>query len=161
MFGFGNKGKKVQNLTATQTGKAVALQEVPDDVFAQKMLGDGIALLPTDGTVLSPVDGELVDVPDSLHAYCIHTKDGLDILVHVGINTVELKGKGFHSFVKVGDTVKAGQKLVEVDLDLLKQKGYPLYTPIIITNMDAVKSLEAFPGETKAGETVVLHYTTV
>ncbi len=156
---FGLRKKKSKTVTSTQTGMAVALSEVPDDVFAQKMLGDGIAVLPESGTVLAPASGEIVDMPDSLHAYCIHTAEGPDLLVHVGINTVELKGEGFQSFVKKGDRVEAGQKLAEVDLGLLKKKGYALYTSIIITNMDTVSSCKTFLGKAVAGETVVLEYT--
>lgn len=159
MFGFGKKAPKTYTVTASQTGRAVPLTEVPDEVFSQKMLGDGLAVLPENELVLAPVAGELIEVPDSRHAYCIHTPDGLDVLLHIGINTVELKGEGFTCLVKAGDTVKAGQKLAKVDLELLKQHGYPLYTPIIITNMDAVKTLETHPGETKAGETVIMEYT--
>lgn len=160
MFLFGKKKKESEpaQFAATQTGKAVALSEVPDEAFAQKMLGDGLAILPSEGTVVSPVAGEIVEVLDSLHAYGIHSKNGLDVLVHIGINTVELKGEGFKAFVKTGDQVKAGDKLAEVDLALLKEKGYPTYTPIIITNGDAIKSLEITLGDTKAGETVVLTY---
>ncbi len=158
MFHFGRKKSEPAQFVATQTGKAVALSEVPDEAFAQKMLGDGVAILPSEGIVLSPVAGEVVEVLDSLHAYGIHTKDGLDVLVHIGINTVELKGEGFKAFVKVGDQVKAGDKLAEVDLALLQEKGFPAYTPIIITNSDAVKSVETTLGDTKAGETVVLTY---
>lgn len=159
MFGFGKKAPKTLTMTASQTGKAVPLAEVPDEVFSQKMLGDGLAILPENGLVLAPVAGELIEVPDSRHAYCIHTAEGLDVLLHIGINTVELKGEGFTCFVKTGDTVKAGQKLAQVDLALVKQHGYPLYTPVIITNMDAVKSLDTHTGAVKAGETVIMEYT--
>lgn len=159
MFGFGKKTPKTHALTAAQTGRAVALTDVPDEAFAQKMLGDGVAVLPSEGIVVSPVAGEVVQALDSRHAYGIHTEDGLDVLVHIGINTVELKGEGFQSFVKEGNRVQAGDKLAEVDLALLKEKGYPLYTPVIITNMDAVKSLQTHLGDTKAGETVIMEYT--
>lgn len=158
MFHFERKQKECAQMLATQTGRAVALSEVPDDVFSQKIIGDGVAILPSKGTVLSPVNGEIVQLPETLHAYGIHTPDGLDVLVHVGIDTVELKGQGFRAFVKVGDKVKAGDKLAELDLKFAAEKGYKLYTPIIITNMDAVKSLEVSLGETVAGKTTVLRY---
>ncbi len=158
MFGFGKKSKQ-SKILATQTGKIIPLNEVPDEAFAEKMLGDGIAILPEDGKIYSPISGEIADITDTLHAFCIASDDGLDVLVHVGINTVELKGEGFKVFVKTGDKVKAGDLIAEADLDFIKSKGYPLYTPTLITNMDAIKEIEPQSGDAKAGETVVLKYT--
>lgn len=158
MFHFGKKKTEGTQMYATQTGRAIALSEVPDNVFSEKILGDGVAILPKEGVVVSPVDGVIEQVADTLHAYGIHTPDGIDVLVHIGIDTVELKGEGFRSYVKVGDKVKAGDRLAEVDLKLVAGKGYALYTPIILTNMDVVKSMEASLGDTVAGETVVLRY---
>lgn len=156
MFNVFNKGKG--EFLATQTGKAVALADVPDPVFSEKMLGDGVAIIPESNEVFSPVDGKIIDVTDTLHAYCIQSKDGLDILVHIGINTVELKGEGYKSCVKVGDQVKAGDKLAEADLNFIRGKGYEVFTPIIITNMDAVKSISAELGNVQAGKTCVATY---
>lgn len=154
---FGLK-KKEKNILAAGTGKIVPITEVPDEVFAQKMLGDGAAVLLEDGTVYAPADGIIVSVAETLHAYCITSDDGLDILVHIGINTVELKGEGFTPMVHDGDKVKAGDVLAKVDLDLLRAKNYPLYTPVLITNMDAVKQL-SFPEKTaEGGRTVMLTY---
>ena len=100
--------KKTKNeLLATQNGTIVDLKDVPDEAFAQKLLGDGVAILPTDNEVYSPVDGTIIQVSDTLHAYGISTKDGLDILIHIGIDTVELQGEGFEPLVKEGDQVKA------------------------------------------------------
>ena len=143
-----------------QNGKAVSLSEVPDEAFSEKMLGDGVAVIPEDNRVLSPVSGTVIDVTDTLHAYCIQTNDGLDILVHIGINTVELKGEGFKSFVKCGDTVKAGDLIAEADISFLKEKGYPVFTPVIITNMDAVKDVSFLTGDVQAAKSCVITYTT-
>lgn len=158
MFSFGKK-KASRCIYASQTGRATPLTEVPDEAFSEKILGDGVAILPSDGIVVAPVDGEIQQIPDTLHAYAIHSDDGLDVLVHIGIDTVQLNGEGFKSFVKTGDHVKAGEKLAEVDLSLLTKKGYALYTPVIITNMDAVKSIKTTLGDTKAGETPIISYT--
>lgn len=152
-------GKKKGEIFSTQTGKAISLTEVPDEVFSQKMLGDGAAVIPEGNEIVCPVGGTIVDVTPTLHAYCIHTDDDLDILVHIGIDTVELKGEGFKSLVKTGDAVKAGDPLAAVDIAFLKEKGYPIYTPIIITNMDAVKTIAVHAGEVQAGKSCVISYT--
>ena len=105
------------------------------------MLGDGVAVLPENGTFYSPVDGKIVQVFDTKHAYSIRSDDGLEILVHIGLNTVELKGQGFTSFVKDGDTVKKGDKIAEVNLEYISDMGYQLYTPVLITNMSVIKKI--------------------
>ncbi|MFZ2539120.1 MAG: PTS glucose transporter subunit IIA [Oscillospiraceae bacterium] len=152
------KEKKAGEIFATQNGTAVELAEVPDPVFAEKMLGDGIAIIPTDNLILCPVNGTIIDVIDTLHAYCIESDDGLDILVHIGINTVELKGEGFTSLVKVNDKVKVGDKLAIADLEFIKSKGYEIYTPIIITNSDVLKEANHLTGKVEQGKTVVFTY---
>lgn len=155
---FGWKKAKDGQLTAPVTGQMVSLSDVPDEVFAQKMLGDGGAVKMTGGQIVSPADGTVTEVTDTLHAYGITTDSGLDVLVHVGIDTVSLKGEGFTALVKKGDRVSAGQPLANVDLAVLQQHDLPLYTPVIVTNMDAVKSISAETGAAQAGQTVLLHY---
>lgn len=145
-------------LRATQDGDCVPIEQVPDDVFSQKMLGDGVAVIPTDNVVKSPANGTVTQVFDTLHAYSIVTDDGLEILVHIGINTVELKGEGFSAKVQEGDKVKAGDILCETDIAFLREKGYETYTPIIITNPERVKNMQIIPGNVRAGETAVIEY---
>ena len=159
MFGqFKKKTEEPKVLVATQNGRSVDITTLPDPVFAEKMLGDGFAVAPSDGIVAAPADGEIIDVQDSLHAYGIRTDDGLEILVHIGINTVALNGEGFQCHVKVGNRVKAGDVLAEADLGLMKEKGYETYTITLITNMDAVKNLQVEYVDTIRGETPVLTY---
>lgn len=160
MFGFKKKNKiqKTGEIFATQNGKAVNLSEVPDPVFAEKIVGDGAAIIPQDNTVYSPVKGTVSNVAETLHAVGISTDDGLEMLIHIGIDTVQLKGEGFESLVKQGDKVSVGSPLIKVDLELLKEKGFQIYTPILITNMDSIESMECNTGDTKAGETVVISY---
>ena len=122
-------------------GQIVKLEDVPDPVFSEKMLGDGVAVLPESGEFCSPVNGKIVQVFDTKHAYSIKSDDGLEILVHIGLNTVELKGQGFISKVKDGDTVKVGDSICEVNLESIENMGYQLYTPILITNMNEVKKI--------------------
>lgn len=155
MLGFKKKGR----IFATQNGRAVALSEVPDPAFSEKMLGDGIAIIPSDDKILSPVDGTVVDVTETLHAYCVQTEDGLDVLIHIGIDTVKLKGEGFKSLVKAGDKVKAGQPLAQADIKFIQEKGFEIYTPVLITNMDAVKDISVSIGNVQAGKTCVITYS--
>lgn len=159
MFGLKNKAKSKQELLAVQTGKIVALESLPDPVFAEKILGDGFAIDPLENKVYSPVTGKVVDVQDTFHAYAIHTDDGLDVLVHIGINTVALQGEGFSPKVKTGDRVKAGDLLCVADLALIKQKGLPIYTVVLVTNMDLLKDFQVACGESVAGQTVAMTYT--
>ena len=102
MFLFGKK-KAQPKLYAPLNGEYMPIEKVPDPVFSDKILGDGVAVLPTDGNVLAPCDGEITNVAETLHAYGIQTPDGLELLIHIGLNTVELKGGGFPPLVKVGD----------------------------------------------------------
>jgi PTS system glucose-specific IIA component len=127
---------------APMSGKTIDLTQLKDPVFAEKMVGDGIAIKPSENTVLSPVKGTIIQVFPTKHAVGIKTNEGLEILIHLGIDTVELKGEGFKAFVKAGDEVNIGDKLLEMDLDIIQQKGKYIDTPVLITNMDIVKELE-------------------
>ena len=106
-----NKIKDKDNekfIISPQTGRITSLREIPDEVFSEKILGDGAAIVPEENIVVSPVDGEIVQLADAGHVYCIKSDDGLDILIHIGVDTIGMKGKGFKYFVKVGQKVKAG-----------------------------------------------------
>ncbi len=152
------KTKKKLQLAATQNGECVEIDMVPDPVFSERLLGDGVAIIPEDDEVKSPVDGEVVQVFDTLHAYSIRSDDGLEILVHIGLNTVELGGEGFSPKVKSGDRVAKGEVLCLADLKLIREKGYDIYTPIVITNSDELKSLDILKGKVVGGETTVMEY---
>lgn len=116
------------------SGKLVSLKDVPDPVFAEKMLGDGIAILPTEGIVSSPVDGNIAALPSTGHACGIITKSGLELLIHVGIDTVEMQGKGFEALAQRGDTVRTGQTIIEFDLNEIERAGKSPISPVIATN---------------------------
>jgi glucose PTS system EIICBA or EIICB component len=116
-------------------GKIISLSDVPDKVFSQKMVGDGFAIEPTNGEVVSPVNGTVSAVLDSKHAVGITTNNGLELIVHFGIDTVNLKGEGFTAFVNVGDKIKAGQLLLKVDLELVKSKAPSIITPVVFSNL--------------------------
>ena len=132
------KSKKVESdSTYLQPleGELVPLDDVPDPVFSQKMIGDGFAVKPTNGTVVSPVDGEVISVFPTKHAVSLKSKDGREILIHVGLETVSLNGEGFTSFVSDGQAVSKGQKLLEVDFESIKDKVPSIITPVIFTNL--------------------------
>lgn len=118
------------------SGKAVPLAEVKDEVFSQKVLGDGMAVIPQKGELYAPADGTIQSVFESKHAISMTTTAGAELLMHIGMDTVKLEGKGFEPQVKDGDTVKKGQLLMKFDLDGIKAAGYDTTTPIIVTNSD-------------------------
>ena len=122
----------VKTILAPLSGQAVPLEQVPDEVFSQKILGEGMAIIPTDGKIYAPVSGEVASVAETLHAYGFITEDDMEILIHVGLDSVKLKGEGFVSHVQVGDMVKAGDLIAEVDLKFLESKNIPTITPVLI-----------------------------
>lgn len=134
------------------SGELMTLAQVPDDTFASKVLGDGFAIKPSEGVVYAPVDGKIAQLFRTNHAVGILTDEGLEVLIHVGIDTVKMNGQGFNAFVKKGDVVLRGQKLLEFDLDLVRAQAKSDITPIVITNMDKVSGLKLQGnGKTKSG----------
>lgn len=117
-------------------GEALALEKVDDQVFSGLMMGPGAAVIPSVGEFFAPFDGEVMMIFPTKHAIGLKADMDLEVLVHIGLDTVELQGDGFTSYIKEGQKVKKGQKLMDVDLALLKEKGYKSQTPIIITNSD-------------------------
>ena len=149
--------KKIWQVAAPLNGRVVPLGEVPDSVFADRILGDGCAILPEDGRVYSPVNGRVTSIADSLHAYGFESDDGAELLVHVGLETVTLKGEGFVPHVKVGDRVKAGDLVAEVDLDVLKKNKLSTLTPVLICNLPEGQAVRVSAGETvRAGQDTLL-----
>ena len=150
------KENVLATVLAPLTGKAVSLSEVPDPVFAEKVIGDGIAIIPEDGKIVSPVDGEISSIAETGHAYGFTADNGLEVLVHVGLETVSLKGECFKVYAKAGDKVKAGDLIAEVDLNLLKEKGLNSISPVLICSDLEEKEILYTEGNVKAGESVVL-----
>ena len=146
---FTNQSKTV--LTPLQ-GKVLAQADIPDETFAQGILGPGCGIEPTGDTVYAPFDGTVEQVASTLHAVGLTSEDGMEILIHVGMDTVEMNGKGFKALVKVGDKVKAGTPLLKVDLDAIKAAGHPTATAIIVTNGDDMGELKMLAeGDVLAG----------
>ena len=134
--------ESAKELYSPLKGEAIELSEVPDDIFANEILGKGMAVIPKEGLVTAPVDGEVSTLFDTLHAIGITGDNGVEILIHVGINTVELEGKYYKALVKEGDKVTNGQPLLECDLEGIRNAGYNTVTQVIITNSDEYEEIE-------------------
>lgn len=146
-------------LVAAATGTAIPLSEVPDQVFAQKLAGDGMAIMVEGDTVVAPADGELSLVFKTKHAFAMTLENGLEILVHIGVDTVSLNGEGFEQLAEQGTKVKAGTPIIKIDREFILSKGLSLATPILITNVDAAKSITPVEaGSVVAGETAVVNF---
>ena len=153
------KEKSQSVVYAPLTGKAVPLEQVPDPVFSEKVLGDGVAIIPEDGRIVSPVDGQIESVAETGHAYGFSTEDGLELLVHVGLETVSLKGECFKVHVKERDQVKKGDLVAEVDLAYLAEKNINPITPVLICSDIDDQNLKCAEGGVEAGKTAVLMLT--
>lgn len=156
MFEFFKKRGGV--LLAPVDGKAIAVTEVEDKVFKDKILGDGIAIEPSSDDVYSPCDGEIFQIAHTFHAVCIKSDDGLEILIHMGLDTVKLEGKGFKCDLKQGQKVMRGDKLMSFDRKFIEKQGFKTVTPCIITNMDKLKSFKPLPGDVIHNETNIIEY---
>ena len=126
--------KRNEDLYSIANGEVISITRVNDKLFAKKLLGDGVAFLLYDGIIYSPCDAEVIMVAKTKHAIGLRTKNGNELLIHIGLDTVNLNGEGFSVFVKTGDKVKRGTKLVEVDLKFMNSKKIDLTTPMILTN---------------------------
>ena len=154
MFGFGKK--KALILKAPITGKAIPLAQVPDPTFAENLVGDGGAIDPTEGLLVSPCDGTVEMIFPTGHALALSTKQGVEILLHLGIDTVEMKGNGFEKLVEQGANVKEGQPLIRFNLDTIRAAGKAPVSPVLITNVEVTKSIAPASGNLIAGETTFL-----
>ena len=134
-------------IKSPMNGTVIPLSEVPDAVFSSEMLGKGFGVEPSEGKAYAPVDGEVTTVFDTKHALGLMSKNGVELLIHIGMDTVKLNGRGFDVKVKAGDQVKAGDLLAEFDMDLIKSEGYPVTTAVVITNTDDCEAI----GEAKTG----------
>lgn len=147
-----------KRLLAVADGNAVPLESVPDEVFASGMLGRGYALEPVSGVIYSPVSGHIDSIARTRHAYGIRSDDGLEVLVHIGIDTVGLDGEGFISLVEVGDGVRAGDVIAKVDLELLRDRGLSALTPVVVSGADELRGFETRLGSVRGGRSAVVTY---
>jgi len=140
------------------TGKIQNLSDVPDKTFSEKMVGDGVAIIPTEGKVYAPADGTVVGIMETKHGIMFKTNKGVELLIHVGLDTVKLNGKYFKSYVKNESEVKAGDLLLEFDINAIKEAGYNLITPVVVTNIDSyIKAVSMLKvnEEVKKGQTLL------
>ncbi|KRQ86460.1 Glucose-specific phosphotransferase enzyme IIA component [Caloramator mitchellensis] len=156
MFGFFKRNTAEVEVKSLLKGKVVDLKSVPDEVFSSKMVGDGFAIEPYEDAVYSPVDGVVVQVFPTGHAIGIKTNEGLEILIHIGIDTVEMKGRGFTTYVKPGDVVKAGDRLISFDTELIRKEAKSTVIPVIITNMELVKDIKVSLGDAERGDNIAV-----
>ncbi|MFV6548231.1 PTS N-acetyl glucosamine transporter subunit IIABC [Klebsiella pneumoniae] len=133
--------KTVESLVSPITGDVVALEQVPDEAFASKAVGDGIAVKPTSNIVVAPAAGTVVKIFNTNHAFCLETNNGAEIVVHMGIDTVALEGKGFKRLVEEGTDVKAGEPILEMDLDFLNANARSMISPVVCSNSDDYSAL--------------------
>ena len=137
-------------------GKLIPLTEVSDETFASEMLGTTIPVEPSNGKILAPCDGKVINIFDTGHAVCMTTPTGGELLIHVGVDTVKLDGKGFTKKVADGAKVQKGDVLIEADLDVIKQAGYPATTMVILTNADEYSEIKkAEPGDVTADSVIL------
>ncbi|WP_343183133.1 PTS glucose transporter subunit IIA [Buchnera aphidicola (Neophyllaphis podocarpi)] len=151
-----NKVKNTVEIIAPISGNIIDLNEVPDDVFAKKIVGDGVAINPTGNLIVSPVNGIIGKIFDSMHAFSIESDEGIELFVHFGIDTIELKGEGFSKLAKEKQKVKIGDPIIKLDLNLIRRKAKSILTPIIISNMDKIKKIKKFSGLVNAGQTIII-----
>ena len=141
---FGSKKIKQwkSEIYAPLSGEIVNIEDVPDVVFSEKIVGDGIAIRPTGNKIVAPVDGVIGKIFETNHAFSMESKEGVELFVHFGIDTVGLKGEGFTRIAQEGQSVKRGDTVIEFDLVTLESKAKSVLTPVVISNMDEISSIE-------------------
>lgn len=159
MFGLGRSRQPAGvDLHPPFPGEVIPVGDVPDPVFSARMVGDGFAVVPPDDAthldVCAPVSGRLVTLFTTLHAFAVVSGEGLEVLVHIGLDTVELQGAGFRALVEQGAEVTAGQPVVRVDATAVRESGRPLVTPVVMTQKKQVAELSVTPGPAAPGDVV-------
>lgn len=150
------KRNKPIEILSPMTGRIIPLEEVDDKGFSEKNLGDGIAIELTDGKVIAPFDGEITSTYKANHCLVIRSEDGIELLIHIGLDTIKLKGEGFTQHVGLMDKVNKGDLILEVDLNFLQKKQKSLVSPIVITNMGKIESLEKSQGDVQKGKSNIM-----
>ena len=141
------KNKDINEIFSPIEGKAVSIKEVNDPTFSDELLGKGVAVIPKKGRIVAPIDGVLSVVFETKHAISITTENGIEILIHIGLDTVNLKGEYYKAYKKQGDKVKIGDLIIEFDIDAIKSKGYDIITPIVICNSSEYPNMDIYLGD--------------
>lgn len=147
--------KKV-DIIAPVSGEIVSLDTVPDEVFSERMVGDGLAIIPTSSVLCAPVTGVIGKIFDTNHAFSMQSDEGVELFVHFGVDTIDLKGQGFKRLAEPGQHVEQGTPVIELDLEFLKANTKTTVTPVVISNMESVKSFNAAQGNVEQGDDVIL-----
>lgn len=159
MFNFLKKTQKFQ-LVAPMSGVVASVTEAADPVFAEKMVGDGVTINATNNKIVAPCDGRVSFIADTKHAFAMVLENGVEVLVHIGLDTISLQGEGFAQLVSQGTKVSCGTPIISIDKDFILEKGISLVSPIVITNPEVIKSMSCSIGvEAVVGKTVILEYT--
>ena len=141
IFGSKQKESKEIQIFSPLSGEIVNIEDVPDVVFSEKIVGDGVAINPNGDTIVAPVNGTIGKIFETNHAFSIESEDGVELFVHFGIDTVELKGEGFTRIAEEGQSVKVGDPVIKFDLETLRAKAKSVLTPVVISNMDEISNL--------------------
>lgn len=149
-------GNTVIKIESPVKGTVYPISEVNDAIFSKELLGKGVAITPEDDTIYSPINGEVITVLESKHAIGLRSDDGIEILIHIGIDTVNLKGKPFEVFVKEGDQVSVGQKLIEADFKQIKEAGYDDTVILVVTNSENFETIDETTGNTVENEPIMV-----
>lgn len=157
MFDFLKKKDKGIEIGSPVKGKAVPISKVSDPTFGEEILGKGVAIQPADGKIYAPADGTIEMLFDTKHAVSMTTTEGVELLVHIGLDTVALKGEHFTAHKENGDAVKKGDLLISVDFEAVKAAGYDVITPMVVCNTSDYQTVEAVTGsDVNPGDTVLI-----
>ena len=152
---------KELSILAPVSGKVIPLEQVPDAVFSQKLAGDGVAIEPSGNVAVAPADGEVTMIFKTNHAYGITLDNDIELLIHIGIDTVNMKGSGFKRLVEQGSKVKAGTPIIEFNREAIKEEGFSCITPVLIVNPEKLKEMKPAHGkDVIQGQDAVIQYKT-
>ncbi|WP_343152842.1 PTS glucose transporter subunit IIA [Buchnera aphidicola] len=153
---FFKKNQKKIDIIAPISGTIIDLEKVPDEVFSKKIVGDGIAINPSGNQLVAPISGTIGKIFKTLHAFSIKSDEDIELFVHFGIDTVQLKGKGFKNLIIKKRKVQVGEPIIGLDLLFLKKNAVSIITPIIISNMEKINKIKKFSGKVIEGKTKIM-----